>query len=98
MLEVGRRFTAVLSDAKPFRTFLTNEPDAAARVLLTATGGVHHRAVQAQREILTEATRLVEAGQLSPRLDPRRFTLESVLDAHRALTERTAQGKLVVDL
>jgi hypothetical protein len=56
VLEVGRRFSAHLLDSKPFRTFLMSEPDAAARVLLTATGGVHHRAVQAQKEIFLEAT------------------------------------------
>jgi AcrR family transcriptional regulator len=56
VLEVGRRFAAVAHDAKWFRTFLTSEPDVAARVLLTATGGVHHRAVKAQKEILLEAT------------------------------------------
>jgi hypothetical protein len=56
VLEVGRRFSAHLLDTKPFRTFLMSEPDAAARVLLTATGGIHHRAVRAQKEIFLEAT------------------------------------------
>jgi hypothetical protein len=56
VLEVGRRFSAHLLDTRPFRTFLLREPDAAARVLLTATGGVHHRAVQAQKDIFLDAT------------------------------------------
>jgi hypothetical protein len=56
VLEVGRRFSAHLRDTKPFRTFLMREPEAAARVLLTATGGVHHRAVQAQKDIFLDAT------------------------------------------
>ena len=40
--------------------------------LLTGEGRAHHG------EILAEATRLAEAGQLTPSLDPRRFTLETV--------------------
>lgn len=63
VLQVGRRFCTLLLDAKQFRTFLTSEPDAAARVLLTAGGGVHHRAVQAQKEIFVEAT---PPGQVWP--------------------------------
>ena len=60
--------------------------------LLTGEGRARHG------EILGEATRLAEAGKLTPRLDPRRFTLETVGDAHRAIVEHTAQGKLVVDI
>ncbi len=40
----------------------------------------------------------MEAGQLTVRLDPRRFTLETVLDAYAAIADRTTAGKLVVDL
>jgi NADPH:quinone reductase-like Zn-dependent oxidoreductase len=60
--------------------------------LLTGEGRAHHG------EILEEARRLVEAGQLAVNVDPRRFTLDEVEDAHRAITERTAQGKIVVDV
>ena len=60
--------------------------------LLTGQGGAHHG------EILAEATRLAEAGQLVPSLDPRRFTLQSVGDAYRAVTDRAAHGKIVVDI
>ena len=60
--------------------------------LLTGEGRAHHG------EILREATRLVEAGQVVPRVDPRRFTLETVEDAYRALSDRTARGKLVVEV
>ena len=49
-------------------------------------------------EILREATRLREAGNVVPLVDPRRFTLETVGDAYRAIRERTARGKLVVDI
>jgi NADPH:quinone reductase len=60
--------------------------------LLTGEGRPHHG------DILREATRLVEGGKVLPRLDPRRFTLENVTEAYRAIKERSARGKLVVDL
>ena len=60
--------------------------------LLTGEGRAHHG------EILAEATHLAEAGQLAPSLDPRRFTLETVGEAYRAITEGTARGKLAVDI
>jgi NADPH:quinone reductase-like Zn-dependent oxidoreductase len=49
-------------------------------------------------EILREATKLAEAGLLKPRLDPRSFTLENTNDAYAAIENRTAKGKLVVNL
>jgi NADPH:quinone reductase-like Zn-dependent oxidoreductase len=60
--------------------------------LLTGEGRKHHG------DILREAARLAEAGQLVPRLDPRHLTLTYVGEAYRAIKERTAQGKLVVDI
>jgi NADPH:quinone reductase-like Zn-dependent oxidoreductase len=60
--------------------------------LLTGEGREHHGA------IMTEATKLAEAGKLVPALDPRRFTLGAVNDAYRAITDGTARGKLVVDV
>jgi len=60
--------------------------------LLTNQGRAHHG------EILSTACRLVEAGRVTPYLDSRRFTLESVGEAYEALTSRTARGKLVVDI
>jgi NADPH:quinone reductase-like Zn-dependent oxidoreductase len=60
--------------------------------LLTGEGRAHHG------EILREATRLVEAGRLTPRLDARRFTLDTVADAHAAITSQSARGKLVVEI
>jgi NADPH2:quinone reductase len=60
--------------------------------LLTGEGRAHHG------EILRQATRLVEAGQLRPRLDPRRFTLATVGEAYRSLEGRSTEGKLVVDV
>ena len=60
--------------------------------LLTGEGRAHHG------EILSEATRMVEAGQIFPSLDARRFTLNMVEEAYRAITNRTAQGKLAIDI
>ena len=60
--------------------------------LLTGEGRAHHG------EILREATRLSEAGRLAPKIDPRRFTLETIGDAYAALAERNTDGKLVVDI
>jgi NADPH:quinone reductase len=60
--------------------------------LLTNHGRAHHG------EILRNASRLVEAGQVRPTLDPRRYTLDSVGEAYEALTNRTARGRLVVDI
>ncbi|MFI9007517.1 QsdR family transcriptional regulator [Actinosynnema sp. NPDC053489] len=53
VLEVTRRFVAELRAAGPFRAFLRGEPETAARVLFHS-GGVHRRAVSAQKEILLE--------------------------------------------
>jgi AcrR family transcriptional regulator len=52
VLEITRTFSAALLDSEPFREFLRTEPDTAARVLFTASGGVHRRAVAVQCEIL----------------------------------------------
>ena len=60
--------------------------------LLTGEGRAHHG------EILTQAARLAEAGQLRPTLDSRRFTLDTVGDAYAAIEAGTARGKLVVEI
>jgi NADPH:quinone reductase-like Zn-dependent oxidoreductase len=60
--------------------------------LLTGEGRERHGA------ILREATLLVEAGKLRPRVDPRRFTLDSVDEAFRALKAGGAKGKIVVEI
>jgi NADPH:quinone reductase len=60
--------------------------------MLTGEGRAHHG------EILGEATRLVEAGKVTPRLDDRHFTLETIRDAYDAIKSCTAVGKLVVDI
>ncbi|MGY3482626.1 NADPH2:quinone reductase [Bradyrhizobium sp. USDA 4011] len=60
--------------------------------LLTGEGRAHHG------EILREATRLVERGKVAPHLDPRHFTLAAIAEAHAAIRDRTATGKVVVDV
>jgi NADPH2:quinone reductase len=60
--------------------------------LLTGEGRAHHG------EIMAAAARLAEAGKLRPRLDPRRFALSNVAEAHAAIEDRSAQGKIVVDI
>ena len=60
--------------------------------MLTGQGRAHHG------QILREATRLSEAGMIAPRLDPRRYTFDSVADAHRAIENRSAAGKIVIDI
>lgn len=59
--------------------------------LITGEGRAHHG------EIMTEATRLAETGQLVPLLDPRHFALETIADAYELIRQRGAKGKLVVD-
>jgi NADPH:quinone reductase-like Zn-dependent oxidoreductase len=48
--------------------------------------------------ILAEITKLVEAGQLRPRLDPRCFALDETAGAYAAMSASTAAGKLVVSV
>ncbi len=60
--------------------------------LLTGEGRAHHG------EILSEATRLAEAGRLSTSLDARRYTLNMVAEAYRTITDGTARGKLAIDI
>ena len=60
--------------------------------LITGKGRKHHG------EILAEATRMAEAGQLWVLLDERRFNLENVNDAHAVVAAGQAIGKVVVDL
>jgi hypothetical protein len=59
--------------------------------LLTGEGRSHHG------DILAQATRLAEAHQLVPLIDPRRFSLGSVESAYNAHRDRDAQGKIFID-
>ncbi len=60
--------------------------------MLTGQGRAHHG------DILRQATRLAEAGNIVPRVDPRRFDLGSAAEAHGAVEQRTTAGKIVIDV
>lgn len=60
--------------------------------LLTGEGRVHHG------DILREAAQLADAQKLKPRVDPRRFSLATAGDAYQAVEDRSAAGKIVVDI
>jgi NADPH2:quinone reductase len=60
--------------------------------LLTGEGRDHHG------EILKKAAQLIEAEKIRPRLDPRRFALSAVGEAHSAMADGSSAGKIVVDV
>ncbi len=60
--------------------------------LLTGQGRAHHG------EILDQCAALAEAGLLTPIVDPARYDLETVADAHRAVETGKTQGKVVVQV
>lgn len=49
-------------------------------------------------QILRDMNPMVEAGKLRPLLDPQRFKLENVVQAHEHLLSGKAIGKIVVDI
>jgi NADPH:quinone reductase len=59
--------------------------------LITGVGRRHHG------EILAQAAALVEAGKLTPLLNPRRFSTAEI-DAAHALVESGSVGKVVIEL
>lgn len=60
--------------------------------LLTGEGGARHGA------ILAEAARLAEDGKLRLRVDDRLFDAATVAEAHAALADGSATGKLVISM
>jgi NADPH:quinone reductase len=60
--------------------------------LLTGKHRQHHG------EMLQVATRLVEAGKLVPRVDPRRFDMASADLAYQAIAAGATKGKIVVEI
>jgi NADPH2:quinone reductase len=60
--------------------------------LLSGEGRRRHR------EILEQASLMVQSGQLMPVIDERRFNMNNVCDAYRTIAEGAARGKLVVDI
>jgi NADPH:quinone reductase-like Zn-dependent oxidoreductase len=55
-----------------------------------------HRA--AHGAILTAATHIAEAGKLKPLMDRKRYTFDTVEEAYLAVQNRTARGKVVIDI
>ena len=60
--------------------------------LLTDEGRAHHG------DILRQTAKLVEAGELLPRVDGRRFTLHTVCDAYRAIAAGHTGARLVIEM
>jgi NADPH2:quinone reductase len=60
--------------------------------MLTGRGRAHHG------EILRSVAELADAAALRPSVDPRRFTLSTVAQAHVEVETGTAAGKVVVDI
>jgi NADPH:quinone reductase-like Zn-dependent oxidoreductase len=60
--------------------------------MLTGNGRAHHG------DILREASGMIEVGKIATRIDPRHFTLDTILDAYQTLKDRTASGRVVVDV
>jgi NADPH:quinone reductase-like Zn-dependent oxidoreductase len=60
--------------------------------MLSGKGRAHHG------DILRAATKLAEAGKLTPLLSPERFTLQTALQAHIAVESGKTVGKVVVEV
>jgi NADPH2:quinone reductase len=60
--------------------------------LLTSEGRAHHG------ELLREAARLVQAGQIRPKLDEQHFAFSSIDAAYQRVAQGRAVGKVVIDI
>jgi NADPH:quinone reductase len=60
--------------------------------MLSGKGRAHHG------DILRAATKLAEAGKLTPLLSPQRFTFETAFQAHMAVESGKTVGKVVVEI
>ena len=60
--------------------------------LISGKGRGHHA------EILTNATKLIEAGKIIPMVDATHYSLETISEAYLSLEQRTAKGKVIVDV
>lgn len=78
VIGVLRRFGETILGQDSFRSFLHAEPDVAARVLFTATGGVHERFVAANAELLRDAGR---GGALPFDLDTTAYVVSRVYES-----------------
>ncbi|WP_264530712.1 zinc-dependent alcohol dehydrogenase family protein [Flavobacterium sp. N502540] len=60
--------------------------------MISGEGRKHHG------DILKEATKFIEEGKLKPLIDPRSFTLDTAMEAHKAVSDSSSVGKIVVDI
>nr|WP_199002062.1 zinc-dependent alcohol dehydrogenase family protein [Flavobacterium sp. ASV13] len=60
--------------------------------MISGDGRKHHG------DILTEVTGLIEEGKLKPIIDPRKFTLDNAIEAHKAVSDGSSFGKIVIDV
>ena len=60
--------------------------------LLSGNGRANHGA------IMREATKLVEAGKVKVMMDDTPYTMDTIAEAHKAIIDGTARGRLVVDI
>jgi len=49
-------------------------------------------------DILKEVTKLIEERKLKPIIDPRKFTLDNAMEAHKAVSDGSSVGKIVIDI
>ena len=60
--------------------------------MISGEGRKHHG------DILKEAAKFIEEGKLKPLIDPRNFTLDTAMDAHKAVSDSSSVGKIVVGI
>lgn len=60
--------------------------------MISGEGRKHHG------EILKEAAKLIEEGKLKPMIDSREFTLDTAMEAHKAVSDGSALGRIVVNV
>ena len=75
---VLRRFGETILAQESFRTFLSEEPEVASRVLFTDSGGVHERFVEANAELLRE---VAGSGELPFDLDTTAYLVSRVYES-----------------
>jgi NADPH:quinone reductase-like Zn-dependent oxidoreductase len=49
-------------------------------------------------DILKQTTKLIEEEKLKPLIDPRKFTLDNAIEAHKAVSDGSSVGKIVIDI
>jgi AcrR family transcriptional regulator len=86
VLDVVSRFTRLNASFEPLRTFISQDPQLALRLLTSKDGPVQERMIAVARELLAEQ---IDAGELDPPLDP---------DALAYLMVRVSESFLYSDL